>query len=126
MKTLLRLNLILFVSLFSLNASFAQSEPEEVLNHVLLFKWKAETPADTIEMATGILKGMPEKIDGFSKIEFFDTSFSSDEFNIVIIGQYDSEAALKNYEEHEDHKKFLEVAGPHIEKYSVNDFWSKE
>jgi len=126
MRNFLRLIITTLIVLSMCNASMGQNKSEKILNHVLLFKWKDGTPKETLNKSTLLLKGMTEKVEGFLALKYYNITNSSEEFNMIIIGQYSSEEALKNYESHIDHDKFVEMVIPHLEKFAVNDFWTED
>ncbi|MCX2680186.1 Dabb family protein [Galbibacter sp. EGI 63066] len=125
-NSILKSALIISTLMFVTISVYAQSSPEvQTLKHVLLFQWKAETPADIKAEAVAIFEAMPEKIEGFQTIEVYDLKFSSSDYNMIIIQEFVSEEALKAYESHADHQAFIELTGPNMDSYSVNDYWSK-
>lgn len=123
MKNILKLTLTISVLLLMYSTSAAQDKSEMVLNHVLLFKWNEGTSQETLNKAIHLLEGMTEKVDGFIKLKHYNLTTSSEGFNMIIIAQYSSEEALKNYESHSDHQKFADLVIPNLDKFAVNDFW---
>ena len=124
MKLLSKWLVCICVLLYVSGSTHAQpATKQETLHHVLLLKWKQAASADVKSNALAILQGMPVKVEGFEQVEIHNLSFSSGEFDVIIIGKFSSDKALKDYEAHTDHKKFVEAAGPIIDTFSVNDYW---
>ena len=98
-------------------------EPQKKLHHVLLFQWKDGADTNTKAEVISLLKNLPEKIDGFDKIDVADLTMSSDKFNIVIVETFDSEAAFKMYEKHPDHLRIGELAPSLLSGFSQFDYW---
>ena len=59
----------------------------------------------------------------YEEIEILDVLNSSDNFDTVLIQIFSSEEALKEYQEHPDHKKISEIGPPLLSGFSEFDYW---
>jgi hypothetical protein len=122
MKTLL-LTALLFSTTFAMKA---QSTPAPLLRHVVLFKFTdASTPADIMKVENAF-KALAGKIN---LIKSFEWGINSSPENLnqglthCFFVTFSSDQDRDNYLVHPDHKAFVEVLKPHLDKVTVIDYW---
>lgn len=101
---------------------------EKMLRHVVLFKFKDSSTDDDVKKVEEAFKGLKEKIDVIKDFEWgTDVSVEnkSEGFTHCFFVTFADEAGREIYLPHPDHKAFGQVAGPHIEKVLVFDYWVK-
>lgn len=122
MKTLL-LTALLFSTTIAMKA---QSTPTPLLRHVVLFKFtNASTPADIMKVENAF-KALAGKIN---LIKSFEWGINSSPENLnqglthCFFVTFSSDQDRDNYLVHPDHKAFVEVLKPHLDKVTVIDYW---
>lgn len=104
------------------------SEKPGVLRHVVLFKFKADTPGDTIHKIEKAFYSLPDKI---SEIEDFEWGLNNSPeginkgFTHCFVLTFSSEEDRAIYLPHPDHKSFGEILDPWLEDVLVIDYWSQ-
>jgi hypothetical protein len=103
--------------------------PKKMLRHVVLFKFKdSATPAQVKEVEDAFRK-VPTKI---KEVKGFEWGLNnspeglSQGFTHAFLVTFESEAARDIYIPHPDHKAFVKVLEPHLDKVLVIDYWTKE
>ncbi|HTE31225.1 MAG TPA: Dabb family protein [Chryseolinea sp.] len=109
-------------------ASQAQKSDAKVLRHVVLFKFKDGTaPADVkkVEDAFSALSGKIKLIKGYE----WGTNSSPENLNQGLTHcffvTFSSDKDRDDYLIHPDHKAFVDVLSPHLDKVTVVDYWTK-
>ena len=104
----------------------AQSKKGKALRHVVLFGFKSTaTPDDVkkIEQAFVALKGKIKLIKDFE----WGTNSSPEGLNQGLthcfVATFSSDKDRDDYLVHPDHKAFVEILGPHLDKVTVVDYW---
>ncbi len=125
-KKILTLTLAV-IALLGACAPSAQQD-QKVLRHVVLFKFKdAATPEDVkkIENAFGSLA------DKISLIKDYEWGTNSSPENLnqglthCFLVTFTSDKDRDDYLVHPDHKAFVEVLLPYLDKATVVDYWTK-
>jgi hypothetical protein len=103
--------------------------PKKMLRHVVLFKFKdSSTPAQVKEVEDAFRK-LPSKIKEVKGFEWgTDNSPEglAQGFTHVFFVTFNSEEDRAVYLPHPDHKAFVKVLEPHLDKVLVVDYWTKE
>lgn len=126
MKPVLLLTLILAVNAIMLTAQ--NKETPRSLRHVVLVKFKDASTKQQIDDITSAFSELPKLI---TQIKDFEWGLNNSPENLneglthAFLLSFASEKDRDDYLVHPDHKKFVELAGPHIEKVVVVDYWDK-
>lgn len=128
------LALTVFICLFAVTANAqsmkkAAKEPQKMLRHVVLFKFKDNaTPAQikSLEEAFGGLRTKIKEMKGFE----FGTNNSPENLNQgfthCFVATFASEKDREAYLPHPAHKAFVEeYVKPYIDKVCVIDYWAQ-
>jgi len=115
--------------IFSLVASaftLYDKSQKKVLRHVVLFSFKSTSTAADIKMIEDSFSALPGKIKEIKDFEW-GTNNSPENlaqgFTHCFFVSFGSEKDREIYLPHPDHKAFVAVAGPHIDKVLVLDYW---
>ncbi len=75
-----------------------------MIRHIVLFRFKAETPQSDREAFLEMLRDLPAKISEIRSLEAgFDLVRAPRSFDLALVASYDDLAALDRYAKHEDH-----------------------
>lgn len=106
----------------------AAKEPDRVLRHVVLFKFKDGTSAEQIRQIENAFCALPDKIDTIYDFEW-GTNVSvenlSQDFTHCFVVTFLTEADRAAYLPHPDHKAFGKLLGPYMDKVFVIDYWTR-
>jgi hypothetical protein len=120
--------LLLFLAFSMPVFAFAQSKNKE-LRHVVLFKFKDSSSAADIASVENAFRALPSKIKVIKKFEW-GTNNSPENlaqgFTHCFFVTFKSEADRAAYLPHPDHKAFVAVLQPHLDKVLVLDYWAKK
>ncbi|MBX2814876.1 MAG: Dabb family protein [Saprospiraceae bacterium] len=101
---------------------------EEVLRHVVLFKFKDDASAEDVQGVEEAFAALPGKIEEIRDFEW-GTNNSPEGldqgFTHCFFLTFHSEEDRATYLPHPDHKLFGKALGPHLDKVLVVDYWSK-
>ncbi len=132
MKTFKRLGCLLAFIMIASVAGYAQGkkDPAKTLRHVVMFKFKDSSPPSEIKKIEDAFVALEKKIKLIKDFEWgTNNSSTSGELNQGLthcfLVTFKSEEDLKAYLIHPDHKAFVELMGPHMEKLTVVDYWVK-
>ncbi len=107
----------------------AKKPNEQVLRHVVLFKFKDSSTDTDIQQIVEGFKELPEKIDEILDFEW-GTDISpeglSNEYTHCFILTFEDESSRDAYLPHPAHEAFVGQIGPHIEKVLVIDYWAQK
>ena len=109
----------------------AQSEKKEqkLLRHVVLFSWKAATPAETIKEIENTFCGLSEEIGVIHDFEWgTDVSVEglAQGMSHCFLATFRSSQDRDTYLPHPAHEKFVELIKPHLENVLVFDYWQRD
>jgi lysophospholipase L1-like esterase len=122
-----------FVAQQMLTGLLAQGEGKQEaksgkrLRHVVLFKFKEGTTKEQVKEVTDAFAELPKKIDVIEDFEWgTDNSpeMLSQGFTHCFLVTFRDEKGRETYLPHAEHKKFVELALPRIEKVLVVDYWT--
>ncbi|NBA88049.1 Dabb family protein [Emticicia sp. CRIBPO] len=124
MKTLLFSITLLLVS----TMAFSQAKKGE-LRHVVLFKFKDTSSAEDVKKVEDAFRALPKKIKEVKSFEW-GTNNSPEGldqgFTHCFFVTFETEAARAVYLPHPEHKAFVGVLGPHLDKVLVLDYWASK
>ena len=122
---LILLPVLVFLSISSGNA---KQTGEPALRHVVPFKFKDEPSQEDIRRIEKAFAGLADKID---QIQAFEWGINNSPENLnqglthCFFVTFASEQDRDDYLVHPDHKAFVEILGPHLDKVTVVDYWVK-
>ncbi len=112
-------------------ASFSSTKEEvkeEVLKHVVLFKFKDSSTETDVDMICQAFANLPEEISEIKAFEWGENN-SPEGLNQGLthcfVMSFSSEADRDAYLIDPAHKAFGKKLGPHLDKVTVVDYWAK-
>ncbi len=102
---------------------------DPVLRHVVCFKFKEEATPEQIEKVEKEFVALKGRIPQIAALEWGTNNSPekhADGFTHCFIVTFKTEADREAYLPHPEHKKFVELLRPILEKPFVIDFWTKE
>ena len=76
-----------------------------MLRHIVLFKFKEENKAQNVAVTKAMLDALPEKIAEIWHSEtYVDVGVKSDNYDLMLVSDFEDAAALERYIIHPDHK----------------------
>jgi len=102
--------------------------PDSVLRHVVLFGFKKTSSPEDIQKIVDAFKTLPSKI---SEIKDFEWGVNSSPEGLnqglthAFTVTFHSDADRDTYLPHPAHKEFVDILGPHLDKVTVLDYWTK-
>jgi hypothetical protein len=102
-------------------------EPEKVLRHVVLFKFRDDVLPEDVRMIENAFRELPAKIDAILDFEWGINNSPeglADGFTHCFFLTFRDEAAREVYLPHPDHAAFGELLRPHLDKVLVVDYWT--
>ena len=127
------LNTILFIlSIFFMVSASTQAQNREsqgkLLRHVVLFKFKDTSSAADVKKVEEAFAGLSKKIPLIKQFEW-GTNNSPENLNQGLthcfLVTFSSEKDRDAYIVHPEHKVFVELLMPHLDKATVVDYWAK-
>ncbi|EKB47746.1 Dabb family protein [Cecembia lonarensis] len=101
---------------------------DPALRHVVLFKFKDESSEEEVQKVVDAFMALKSKISEIEDLEW-GTNNSPEGldqgFTHCFFVTFKSEADRDIYLPHPEHKAFVEVLGPHLDKVLVVDYWAK-
>lgn len=100
-----------------------------MLRHAVLFKFKAESSADDVKKVEDAFRALPSKIKEIKAFEWGKNNSPeslNQEFTHCFFVSFASEKDREIYLPHPDHKAFVEVLKPHLDKVLVIDYWAEQ
>jgi len=107
----------------------AAAAADPVLRHVVCFKFKPEATEEQIKKVEREFVALKGKITEIAALEWGTNNSPenlADGFTHCFIVTFKSEADRDAYLPHPEHKKFVEILKPILEKPFVIDYWTKE
>ena len=128
LRTMIRFFVIIMITTAPLIASAQKKSEAKALRHVVLFKFKdTSAPEDVkkVEEAFAALAGKIKLIKDFE----WGTNNSPENLNQGLthcfLVTFSSDKDRDDYLVHPDHKAFVDVLRPHLDKVTVLDYWTK-
>ena len=100
-----------------------------MLRHAVLFKFKAESSAEDVKKVEDAFRALPSKIKEIKTFEWGKNNSPENlnqEFTHCFFVSFASEKDRELYLPHPDHKAFVEVLKPHLDKVLVIDYWAEQ
>jgi len=100
---------------------------EQELKHAVFFKFKADADPVTIKAVEASFAALPGKIDEIKTFEWgknHSPEGKDEGFTHCFMVGFGSEAGRAAYLPHPEHRKFVELVGPVVDKVRVLDFWA--
>lgn len=104
-------------------------EAEEVFRHFVSFQFKADTTEDQYTHIIGEFMELKNKIDAIVDIEWGTTENIeplNDDFTHAFLVTFKTKEGLESYLPHPEHKKFVEIIKPLLEKVFVFDYTPRD
>lgn len=102
--------------------------PDSVLRHVVLFGFKETSSPEDVQKVIDAFKALPSKISEIKGFEW-GTNSSPEGLNQGLTHAFTltfhSDADRDTYLPHPAHKEFGGIVGPHLDKVTVVDYWTK-
>lgn len=118
----------LILAIFLMTASSENASAQKQLRHVVLFKFKETSSKADIEKVEKAFAGLSKSISLIKAFEW-GTNNSPENLNQGLthcfLATFASEKDRDVYLVHPKHKEFVAIAGPHIDKATVVDYWIK-
>lgn len=103
--------------------------PDSVLRHVVLFGFKETSSPEDIQKVIDAFKALPSQISEIKDFEW-GTNSSPEGLNQGLTHAFTltfhSDADRDAYLPHPAHKEFGTILGPHLDKVTVLDYWTKD
>jgi quinol monooxygenase YgiN len=109
-------------------AADAPRQPEKLLRHVVLFKFKKEATPEEIQKVVTAFAALPKQIDAIVDFEWgtdVGVENLADGFTHCFLVTFRTAEARDAYLPHPAHKKFVELVKPVLEKPFVVDYWTQ-
>jgi hypothetical protein len=121
--------LLLVVGTFSGMQAQTKKSGQKLLRHVVLFSFKDAAPADGVKKVEEAFRGLSGKITEIKAFEW-GTNNSPEKLNQgfthCFFVTFQSEKDRDAYLVHKDHKAFVDILGPYLEKALVLDYWAND
>jgi hypothetical protein len=102
---------------------------KKLLRHVVLFKFKETSSAEDVKKVEDAFRQLPQKIKEIKAFEWGKNNSPEgldQGFTHCFFVSFASEKAREVYLPHPDHKAFVAVLGPHLDKVLVLDYWAEK
>lgn len=99
---------------------------EKELKHAVFFKFKDDADKEQVAAVEKAFAALPSKIDSIKEFEWGlnnSPEGKEDGFTHCFMVTFDSEEGREKYLPHPDHKAFVDVLLPVLDKVRVLDFW---
>ena len=128
MKFLHSIPLALSLLLFAIPVPAAELEAPP-FRHAVYFQFKDSASNEDIQRVVDEFLLLEEKIDTIVEIEWGiseSVEELNDDFTHCFLVTFADKAGLETYIPHPDHKAFVEILKPHLEKVFVFDYTAKD
>lgn len=99
-----------------------------MLRHVVLFKFKESSSEADVQKILSEFELLPKKIPQIAAFEWGTNNSPeglADGFTHCFFISFKSEKDRDAYLPHAEHKAFVDIVKPHLEKVLVVDYWAK-
>lgn len=118
----------ILMTISSTSQAQGQANKGKHLRHVVLFKFKDTAAASDVKKVEDAFAGLAKKIKLIKQFEW-GTNNSPENLNQGLthcfLVTFSSEKDRDAYLVHPDHKAFVEILKPHLDKATVVDYWTK-
>ena len=100
---------------------------DKALRHVVMFKFKDESSAEDVQKVVDAFMELSSKIDVIEDLEWGTNNSPeglAQGFTHCFFVTFKSEEDRDIYLPHPEHKAFVDVLGPHLDKVLVLDYWA--
>jgi hypothetical protein len=127
-----RITLLLITSIIMLSSSITQAQTKtdsKTLRHVVLFKFKDSSTPEDVKKVEQAFAALADKV---SLIKDFEWGKNTSPENLnqglthCFLVTFSSDKDRDTYLVHPDHKAFVEVLKPHLDKVTVLDYWASK
>ena len=104
-----------------------QQDLAKQLKHAVFFKFKDDAAEEDVQAVEEAFAALPSKIETIKAFEWGKNNSPEKHdhgFTHCFMVTFDSEAGREVYLPHDDHKAFVEVLKPVLDKVRVLDFWA--
>lgn len=105
-----------------------ETEIEKELKHAVFFKFKDDASPEDVKKIEEAFAALPSKIESIKAFEWGKNNSpegKADGFTHCFMVTFDSEEGRQAYLPHPDHKAFVEILMPVLDKVRVLDFWEQ-
>ncbi len=109
--------------------SLSAAEPQKLLRHVVLFKFKDDAPVEKVQQIVDAFRALPEKIDAIEDFEYgtdISPEGKAQGFTHCFLVTFRDEAGRDAYLPHPAHQEFVGLLRPQLDKVLVVDYWAKQ
>ena len=128
LRTIVRFFIIIMITTAPLIATAQKNKDAKALRHVVLFKFKDTSSPEDVKKVEEAFAGLTGKIKLIKDFEW-GTNNSPENLNQGLTHcffvTFSSDKDRDDYLVHPDHKAFVEVLKPHLDKVTVLDYWTK-
>jgi heme-degrading monooxygenase HmoA len=106
-----------------------EAKSDQVLKHVVMYKFKAECTPEQIQEVVDTFAALPKKIDliiGFEKGTNVSKEGKSEGLTHCFVVTFRNEADVETYIKHPAHQAYVNVVKDRREKVVVFDYWAKK
>jgi hypothetical protein len=121
--------LLLLFTIMAIHSNAQSAANNQVLRHVVLFKFKDGTAAADIKKVEEAFRALPSKIKEIQSLEWGTNNSPeglNQGFTHCFFLTFNSDQDRAVYLPHPAHKAFGEVLGPHLDKVLVVDYWANK
>ncbi|MBX9653169.1 Dabb family protein [bacterium] len=122
------LTVVLGVGFMTSSIARADEQPEKVLRHIVMYKFKDGLPAKEIQEVIDTFCQLPTKIKtivGFENGTNVSREGKSEGFTHVFVVTFKSEKDRDDYIAHPAHQEYVNVVKNRREKVVVFDYWAE-
>ena len=113
----------------STNSQIKTEMNKKLLRHAVMFKFKDDASAEDIKKVENAFRDLKNKIPLIKKFEW-GTNISPENINQgfthFFFASFNSEKDRDAYLVHPDHKAFVAILQPHLDKVLVMDYWAQQ
>ncbi len=105
------------------------NKKQQMLRHVVLFKFKDDANAGDIKKVEDAFRALPSKIKEVKALEWGTNNSPenlSQGFTHCFFVSFKNEADRAVYLPHPAHKAFVDILTPHLDKVLVLDYWAQD
>ena len=115
-------------ALMNQQQSLADDKDIRLLRHVVMFKFKETSSKKHVQEVVDAFCALPSKITEIREFEYGlnnSPEGKNDGLTHCLLLTFHSEKDREVYLPHPAHKAFGKIVGPHVEKVTVFDYWTK-
>lgn len=120
---------VIAVCLIAATIISGTNKEQQMLRHVVLFKFKDDASTDDVKKVEDAFRALPSKIREVKALEWGTNNSPenlSQGFTHCFFVSFKSEADRAAYLPHPAHKAFVDILTPHLDKVLVIDYWARD